>query len=307
MARWTIQENESAKTGIPQDLNVAVLLRRKDLEPFVMKLQRTEVKVSGFSFEPAFAVSTTDDPVRFDSKMALKIWHLPFEITEGDQRSLDKFWHSQMISRMGVVGPSMPVIIPPTALETNSESQIPAISGAAVTPERISGVDSQLAQKNWNEATTVYAELWNNENGKFGCVEVLSESDNLRWRDWEGDVDEASLFKCFSWIKDEARLELPDTSNVDGPQQYFRATLTEDTTPKVQPCAVEAFGAPYTLCSLLLVRRSFPAVNYGDDCSRRSVLDFVRHRARSRSSLFKILTAAVRSRNNRLNRRILYH
>jgi hypothetical protein len=71
-ATWTLMENRTAKTGVPVALRTALLLKRKDENPFqcVVKIDST-VDIKG-SFERVFGGKgrdPKDDPVLFDPDM----------------------------------------------------------------------------------------------------------------------------------------------------------------------------------------------------------------------------------------------
>ncbi|KAK0111585.1 hypothetical protein ONS95_001934 [Cadophora gregata] len=68
-ASWTLQENATTKTGVPTSMRTAILLKRKDENPFqcIVKINATvDVKSA---MERVFGGKPKDDPVLFDPSL----------------------------------------------------------------------------------------------------------------------------------------------------------------------------------------------------------------------------------------------
>lgn len=71
-AVWTLVENEKRKSGVPDSLRVAVLLRREDDEPFNAKVTLEATADSAMSLGRFFRKVPLDDPVLFNPKVQPK-------------------------------------------------------------------------------------------------------------------------------------------------------------------------------------------------------------------------------------------
>ena len=68
-ASWTLLENKTTKTGVPQSMRVALLLKRKDENSFQCMATIKAKADTRSSLESLFGAKPKDDPVLFDSTM----------------------------------------------------------------------------------------------------------------------------------------------------------------------------------------------------------------------------------------------